>query len=60
MPKFVRFDLNMPGHHNEAPGLRCHLHPGHDDLQVPAPFMKPLEIVDLCVYGLTWPAKLRS
>jgi hypothetical protein len=60
LPKFVRFDLNPPGHANEAPGLRCHIHPGHDDLQVPAPFMHPLDILDFCVYGATWPEKLRS
>lgn len=60
LPKFVRFDLNSPDHANETPGLRCHIHPGHDDLQIPAPFMRPLDIVDFCVYGVTWPEKLRS
>ena len=59
-PRFVRFDLNLPGHANEAPGLRCHVHPGHDDLQAASPLMHPLDIVDLCVYGLTWPPKLRA
>lgn len=59
-PRFVRFDLNPPEHANEAPGLRCHLHPGHDDLQVAAPYMHPLDIVDFCVYGLSVPAKLRA
>lgn len=58
-PRFVRFDLNPPGHANEAPGLRCHVHPGHDDLQAASPLMRPLDLVDLCIYGLTWPAKLR-
>ncbi len=60
LPRFLRLDLNLPGHRNEASGLRCHIHPGHDDLQVPAPFMHPLDIVDFCVYGVTWPEKLRS
>jgi hypothetical protein len=60
LPKFIRFDLNPPHHPNEGPGLRCHVHPGHDDIQVPAPFMSPLDIVDLCVYGVTWPERLRS
>jgi hypothetical protein len=46
-PRFVRFDLNEPGHGNESRALRCHLHPGHDDLLTPAPLMSPLEILDL-------------
>lgn len=58
--RFVRFDLNPPGHANELPGLRCHVHPGHDDLQAAAPLMHPLDIIDLCLYGLTWPDKLRT
>ncbi len=60
LPRFVRHDLNLPGHANETPGLRCHVHPGHDDLQVAAPFLHPLDILDLCLYGLTWPEKLRA
>lgn len=58
--RFVRFDLNPPGHANELPGLRCHVHPGHDDLQAAAPLMHPLDIIDLCLYGLTWPDKIRA
>jgi hypothetical protein len=50
-PRFVRFDLNPPGHDNEGRALRCHMHPGHDDLIVPAPLMTPLEILDLFVSG---------
>lgn len=46
-PRFVRFDLNPPLHGNEARGLRCHMHPGHDDLIAPAPLMTPLELLDL-------------
>jgi hypothetical protein len=60
LPRFVRYDLNLPGHSNELPGLRCHLHPGHDDLQAAAPLMHPLDILDLCLYGLTWPERLRA
>lgn len=59
-PRFVRFDLNPPGHANESAAMRCHMHPGHNDLQVVAPFIGPLEILDLCIHGLTWPAKQRS
>lgn len=51
-PGFVRFDLNPPGHKNEDKGLRAYLHPGHDDLQVPAPMMSPIEVLDVLVYGL--------
>jgi hypothetical protein len=42
-PAFIRLDLNDPGHSNEDHGLRCHLHPGNDDLQVPAPLLSPGE-----------------
>ncbi|MDI3283674.1 hypothetical protein [Polyangium sp. 15x6] len=47
VPPFVRLDLNEPGHHNEAIGLRSHIHPGNDDLQLPAPLMTPEELLDL-------------
>lgn len=59
-PRFLRYDLNPPLHNNETAGLRCHVHPGHDDLQLAAPFIEPLDILDLCVYGLTWPEKVRA
>ncbi len=59
-PRFVRFDLNLPEHNNETKGLRCHLHPGHDDLQAPSALMTPIEILDLCIYGLAIPQKPRA
>lgn len=43
---FLRFDLNLPGHPNE---LRAHLHPGSDDVLVPAPMLSPTEILRLFV-----------
>ncbi len=46
-PRFVRFDLNEPAHGNESRGLRCHMHPGHDDLIAPAPLLSPIELLDL-------------
>jgi len=49
---FLRFDLNPPGHDNEARELRCHLHAGHDDLQIPAPLMSPREVLTLFLEGL--------
>lgn len=52
---FLRFDLNLPSHRNEDRELRCHLHPGSDDLLAPAPLMSPLEILALFVDGLRWP-----
>jgi hypothetical protein len=52
---FLRFDLNLPAHRNEARELRCHLHPGADDLLVPAPLMSPLELLGLFIDGLRWP-----
>jgi hypothetical protein len=47
LPWFVRFDLNLPGHPNAARGVRSHLHPGRDDLLVPAPILEPLEAIQL-------------
>jgi hypothetical protein len=52
---FLRFDLNLPEHHNEARELRSHLHPGSDDVLAPAPLMSPLELLTLFVDGLRWP-----
>lgn len=52
---FLRFDLNLPAHRNEAREMRCHLHPGSDDILAPAPLMSPLELLTLFVDGLRWP-----
>lgn len=46
VPPWVRFDLNLPGHENEATGLRSHMHPGNDDVQLPAPIFAPHELLD--------------
>lgn len=53
---FLRLDLNLPGHDNDARDLRCHLHPGADDLQVPAPLMTPSELLGLFLEGAQLPA----
>lgn len=60
LPRFVRFDLNLPGHGNADAGLRCHLHPGHDDLQAPSALMTPVEVLELFLYGLALPDKPRA
>jgi len=60
LPRFVRFDLNPPAHGNESKGLRCHMHPGHDDLIAPAPLMSPMDVLDLFVYGLVLPEHPRK
>jgi hypothetical protein len=52
---FLRFDLNLPAHRNEQREMRCHLHPGSDDILAPAPLMGPLELLGLFVDGLRWP-----
>lgn len=56
-PTFLRFELDAPGTAqnsgpHEAEGLRSHLHPGHNDLRVPAPVLSPLELLDFFLYGL--------
>jgi hypothetical protein len=48
---FVRFDLNFGGHGNDEAGLRSHLHPGNDDLQLPSPVLEPLEALLLVLHG---------
>lgn len=58
--KYLRFDLNPPGHNNDDLGIRFHIHPGSDDLMVHSPPMSPLEILHLFLYGLPIPEKLRS
>lgn len=57
--RFVRFDLNLPGHDNQSDGLRFHLHPGSEDFMVHSPLMSPLEILHLFLYGFEIPKKLR-
>lgn len=54
IPPFVRFDLNLPGHRNEARELRSHVHPGNDNdgLQLPAPVMTPEELLELLLVRL--------
>lgn len=59
-PRFVRFDLNLPGHDNAGTGLRCHMHPGNDDLQAPSALMTPVELLELFLYGLTLPGQPRA
>jgi hypothetical protein len=57
---FLRFDLNLPEHKNQRRELRCHLHPGSDDLLVPAPLMSPSELCALFVYGARLPVPRKA
>jgi hypothetical protein len=51
--RFVRIDLNPIGHTNDLlRDRRCHLHPGHDDVQVPWYQQPPVEILDFLVNRL--------
>lgn len=47
IPPFVRFDLNPLGHDNDSRFLRSHLHPGNEDVVLPAPILEPLEALEL-------------
>ncbi|WP_437765087.1 hypothetical protein WMF27_31820 [Sorangium sp. So ce281] len=60
-PRFIRVDLNEPGHENETRELRSHIHPGNDDLLLPAPVLAPAEILHYFLHGLRArdPEKLR-
>lgn len=51
-PRFVRFDLNEKDHENDNRWIRCHLHPGNDDLMLPAPVMSPEELLDVLLRRL--------
>jgi len=59
-PRFIRFDLNGPEHDNSKRDIRCHLHPGHDDLLVPSALLAPVEILELFLYHLYLPERQRS
>jgi hypothetical protein len=52
---FVRFDLNLPAHHNEERELRAHMHLGSDDVISPALMMAPGEMLALFLDGLRRP-----
>jgi hypothetical protein len=53
---FLRFDLNLPAHRNEERELRSHVHLGCEDIFGPALLMSPLELLELFLEGLRWPA----
>ncbi len=59
-PEFLRFDLNHSRHHNSERGLRCHLHPGNDDVQVPSPLIAPVELLQLFLYHVRLPVRARQ
>jgi hypothetical protein len=59
IPRFIRFDLNWPEHENNQTGMRCHLHPGHDDLQAPSALLAPVDLLELFLYRLDLPDKQR-
>lgn len=53
--RFVRFDLNPLGHDNDLlRDRRSHLHPGHDDIQVPYEQRDPVELLRLIVEDLAF------
>jgi len=52
-PRFVRIDLNQPDHKNDAErGKRCHLHPGHDDIQIAWQEQSPEDVLTFLVTDL--------
>ena len=56
---FLRIDLNLPDHNNDARDLRFHLHPSNDDIMIHSPPMSPLEILHMFLYGINIPDKPR-
>jgi hypothetical protein len=49
-PTFYRFDLNDHTHASPLLEPRSHVHPGSDDIRLPFPVLKPLEILDRIFY----------
>lgn len=58
-PRFVRFDYNVLDHDNDKRGLRSHVHPGNDDMQLPSPILAPHELIELLL-GEMGPAADRA
>jgi hypothetical protein len=58
--KYIRYDLNLPGHDNETNGLRFHIHPGCDDFMIHSPPMSPIEILHLFLYDFRIPDRPRK
>jgi hypothetical protein len=59
--RWIRFDLNHPHHDNALRGMRCHHHPGDEDLQAPAALMQPTEALELLLSPfLQLPGKRRA
>lgn len=50
--RWLRFDLNPPGHDNDLRSVRAHFHPGDEDLQAPSPVLHPDEALDLLLSDL--------
>ncbi len=49
-PSFLRFDLNPGAHSNPLIEPRSHVHPGRDDIRLPFPVLRPLELLDRIFY----------
>lgn len=60
--RWLRFDLNHPGHDNEARGVRSHFHPGDENLQAPSTVLHPEEALELLLSDqlLSIPEKRRT
>jgi hypothetical protein len=55
-PSFLRFELNRDGHQNPLFEPRSHVHPGSDDIRLPFPVLKPVELLDRIFYVIENPA----
>ena len=59
--RWMRFDLNHPGHENDERNIRAHFHPGDEDLQAPSAVLQPDEALELLLSDLlSLPQKHRS
>ncbi len=51
-PQYLRFDLNESPHENPLSELRCHLHPGSENVRIPLSLHDPIEILDRIFFGI--------
>lgn len=51
-PAFIRFDLNPSGERPALEESRCHLHPGSNEVRLPARVLSPLEVLDRVFFVL--------
>lgn len=55
IPPFVRYDFDFKPHADPVNHPQAHLHPGHADVRVPAPVLRPKELLQWFLTMAAWP-----